>query len=376
MKLRNILNWIIPLSFLLAACNPANKKETGKLIQITQGENDCVQFYFNQSPENPSGTKVVYSLFTNDSTAVYTCNTDGTNHKHIGTVPGINRHMGAKAHWISDKLIVYHDGENCRLHFYNVNEKTESVYTGDIDEYSPKNNKIIFCSKNKDTTVLESGIYEFDLDTRESRQLIDMDRMKSFSDTMEQKFEPEIWRFDHAYWSPDNQKIMFQIKADKGSNPEGDFIFYASADGSGVQYIGPKMMHVQWWDNSTVFGHDWQQKKDKYMRRWNLHYEVVETVCGSGNHGCPSPNKELIATETWYGSDPIRLRLYKRGNSEPSEIIYEQTRNVAGRDFWEIHSHMHPSWSRDGSRVYFNAMPEKDGVSQLFAYDVPEKLLE
>ena len=49
MKLRNILNWIIPLSFLLAACTPANKKETGKLIQLTRGENDCVQFYFNQS---------------------------------------------------------------------------------------------------------------------------------------------------------------------------------------------------------------------------------------------------------------------------------------------------------------------------------------
>lgn len=258
---------------------------------------------------------------------------------------------------------------NNRVHIANLRTGARRAYPGFISHFSPVRQKIV--GKAEDEPGWEDGIYALDVNTGELERLIGMPEMQRFAEAMEKTFDGDLWRFSHPYWSPNGEHIMFQIKVGE-SRPYNDFIFYADADGSNVQLIGKKPMHVQWWNNETVFGHDWQQKNDKYMRRWNLEGKAVETVVGYGNHGAVSPNRQWVVTESWYGEEPIYLWLYRRGYTEPVEVLYEQAGQVGDISFWDKRSHTHPAFSRDGTRVYFNAITPGDEGAQVYAYDLDE----
>ena len=345
--------------------------ETMMRISI-DGAPHAVHHYFQQCPESPNGTRVAYSVLREDGrTDVYVCRTDGSEQRLVATVGGQSAHMGASTTWIDDRTLAFADVASFRVHLADLGTGQTRVLEGSVGEYSPVNGKIVFHSPGK---TLPRGIYDLDVETGARRLLIGMDDVEPFADTMRKPFLPQQWRLDHPYWSPDATKLTFQIKADTHSNPEGDFSFCARADGSDIRYICPKPMHVYWWDNESISGHDWAVKRDKHLRRWNLEGQMIEEVAGHGCHGAVSPDQEWVATESWYGSDPIVLRLYRRGGPEAVADLYVQPRDVNGEDFWEKHSHMHPAWSRDGKRVYFNAWPAEFPGPQVFALDVSRYL--
>ena len=130
-------------------------------------------------------------------------------------------------------------------------------------------------------------------------------------------------------------------------------------------------MHVQWWDNKSLFGHDWHDKGDYHMRRYDLKGALLEEISGPGCHGAVSPDRNWIVTESWYGSDPIKVFLYKKGETEPAKLLYWQRAVVKGIKFWDVRSHIHPAFSRDGKRVYFNGQGS-DGKSKVWCYDLSE----
>ena len=150
-----------------------------------------------------------------------------------------------------------------------------------------------------------------------------------------------------------------------------DYIFYCDENGENIRFIGLKPMHVQWWDNHSLFGHDWQDKMDYHMRRYDLQGNMLEEISGPGCHGAVSPNRKWIVSESWYGSDPIKVNLYKKGEINAAKLLFEQAAIVQGIKFWEVRSHIHPAFSRDGKRVYFNGQG-KDGKSKVWCYNLAD----
>jgi len=270
--------------------------------------------------------------------------------------------------------LAYDSNKDNIIYIHNIYTDQVDQYEGSqISDYSIVNHKILYKSKGKNKA--DKHVYALDLNTKTTAPLISIDDVVHLKEEMDTDIPVSGWNFDHPYWSPDGKKVMFQIKAKlktkKGGTKKREAYFlFADADGSNISFAGPKPMHVQWWDNETVFG--FETDGEHHMNLHDLEGKIIEEdLAGHGNHGTVSPNREWIVSDTWYRTNPIQVLLYKKGETYPRKVLFEQPDVVNGKDFWDIHSHAHPAFSRDGTKVYFNGQA-KDGLSKVWCYDLSE----
>lgn len=343
---------------------------------ISPPEADAVISYFQQFSESPDGKNVAFTLFhAPDSMEVVIKSLRSGEITSIVKIKGQNRHTGAHPVWASNEILIYGSSTEYEIYHHNIKTgKVKKYVGGQISDYSVANNKLLFINKDKEREKV--GFYVLDFNTGDRKCLISREDIAFLKSEMGTENPVEYWRLDHPYWSPDGKKINFQAKTDKkNSTREDDYIFYADEEGKNIKYIGLKPMHVQWWDNESVYGHDWQDKMDYHMRRYDLEGNMLEEITGPGCHGTVSPDRNWVVTESWYGSDPIKVFLYKKGETEPVKLLFQQPAVVNGIKFWEVRSHIHPAFSRDGKKVYFNGQGN-DGKSKIWCYDLSELMKE
>lgn len=335
---------------------------------------DALLAYFHQFAESPDGENVAYTLFDPPGRMLVVVHTLSTGKlTPVAMVRGQDRHTGTHPLWTSDRSLVYCSGSDYQIYHHDLGTGKVVEYAGgQISDYSPRHHKVLYNGKNAE--VEEKGIYSIDLENGSKEYLVSMEDMVELRDEVGIKSAVEHWRLDHPYWSPDGQKILFQLKTYSGkARADEVFLFYTDPEGIKIHYIGLRPMHVQWWDNESYFGHDNHEKDDKHLRRWNLEGELIEELSGPGCHATVSPDRNWIVTESWYRSDPISVNLYQRGKTRPTKELFRQPAVVNGKHFWDIRSHIHPSFSRDGNRVYFNGQGE-DGKSKVWFSDLDTSL--
>jgi hypothetical protein len=134
-------------------------------------------------------------------------------------------------------------------------------------------------------------------------------------------------------------------------------------------------MHFQWFDEQTLFGYvvpnvigaDPNTHLMHEMYRWNLDGEIIEQLAGYGCHGAARSDGKYFAGESWYGSDPIVLRLYARGSRDSLHTIFS---HHFVRPTWQNgRHHVNPSFSRDGMRLYYKKAVNEN-TSHAFSYDL------
>lgn len=330
----------------------------------------ALHFYFQQSPESPDGRHVAYSsLRTNEKeTDVWICAPDATGQRKIATVKGkVSPHMGAAPFWLGPSVLAFTEGGD-RVHIVDVSAGTKRVVPGAISDYSPANGLFCFRINEGESTSLVPGIYVLDPKKGDATLMVGQADVKELAAAMKVTRAVELWRFDHPLWSPNGQRMIFELKTGTTSRASEDFLIVADADGSNRRLFGRKPMHPGWWNDDLIFGHDWAHRNDKQFKLWTPEGNVSTTVAGEGCHGAVSPDHEWVATESWYGTDPIVLRLYRRGQTQPTAVLYVQKEH--SREIWTMRTHVHPAFSRDGRRVYFNAWPEGARGPRLMAVDI------
>lgn len=345
---------------------------------VSPAGEDAVIAYFQQFPDSPDGKNLVFTIFQeNDKMDVVLKVLETEEIFTLNTVNGTERHSGAHPIWINNETIAYSSDKDNIIYIQNIYTGIIDQYEGSqISDYSSVNNKLLYKTKGKKNR--DKQIYILDLNTKTTQSFINIDDVLPFKDEIGTSIPLEGWNFDHPLWSPDATKLMFTIKA-KEKTKSGEkkkteeYLFFADADGSNISFFGARPMHEQWWDNETFYGYrPGSGKVDRHMDRYDLVGNRIEKdVTGHGNHGSVSPNREWIVTDTWYKIDPISVYLYKKGDINPTKVLFQQPRMVKGKDFWEVRSHIHPAFSRDGKKVYFNGMA-KDGLSKVWSYDLTE----
>lgn len=330
----------------------------------------ALHYYFHQSPESLDGQRVAYSsLRTNDSeTDVFICAPDGSDQRKIATVKGkVSTHMGAAPFWLGASVLAFTEGGD-RVHIIDLAAGTTRVVAGAISDYSPANGQICFRINQGESDSLVPGIYVLDPNRGVSTLVVGRADVKEFATAMKVTRAVELWRFDHPLWSPDGKRMIFELKTGPASRSMDDFLLVADANGSRRSLFGHKPMHPGWWNDNLIFGHDWAHRNDKNFKLWTPEGHITTTVAGEGCHGAVSPDREWIATESWYATDPIVLRLFRRGQTQPAAILYVQKER--SRELWTMRTHLHPAFSRDGRRVYFNAWPAGAKGPQVMAVDI------
>ncbi|NJN27355.1 MAG: hypothetical protein HC819_15960 [Cyclobacteriaceae bacterium] len=337
---------------------------------ISPPDADAVISYFQQCPESPDGKKMAFTIFYQpDSMGIVVKDLNSGELKTINKIKGQVRHTGAHPIWIDNESLIYGSPSEYVIYHHNIITGAIRQYPGGkISDYSLINKKLLFVNSNKN--MGQVGVYTMDFSSNEGDCVVSLDDVATLKEEIGTINPLNYWRIDHPYWSPNGKKILFQIKTDKNkSTKKDDYIFYADEYGEHIHFIGRKPMHVQWWDNESVFGHDWQDKEDYYMRRYDLKGNLVEELSGPGCHGAVSPDRQWIVTESWYGSDPIRVFLYRKGKTNHEKLLFEQKAIVNGIEFWKVRSHVHPAFSRDGKKVYFNGQGA-DGKSKVWRYSL------
>ena len=243
------------------------------VMKISEGDAFSVLNYFHVCPESADGRHVAYTQFPDGphesqkgDANVMVCDPDGNHQQCVGQTSQVRQHRGACPTWIDDQHLAYSqtgDGHG-PVHVVNVESGEEKTYDGGMDNYSPALERTYFNAPFEG----EDAVWYLDLKTGRRHVAVTMDRIMAFS--RESGFPIEPAGLAHAYITPSGHKIAFRVGG------EEKVIILADPDGANLQMFGKKMMHWQFFDDASLFGHDDVFEGDKHMRRWDLSGEIIE----------------------------------------------------------------------------------------------------
>jgi Tol biopolymer transport system component len=319
--------------------------------------------YYGVTPESPDEKRLCYALYPEPTGLVddvkypvnpaelWVCNMDGTGHRRLfkGNHPV---HNGLMQSWVDDKHIVFaSDGDT-----YIINADTGKIAFGPFEGFSPGHyalsGKVLMYQRRNPTKP--RGIYEFDTATGKMRLAVPYDKY-----------------IGHVQCSTDGKTILFKNK-DNNNN----YLVVVDIESESLKILpGEKPMHFQWFDEQSLFGsavprvigRDINKHPLHEMYRWNLDGEIIEYLAGHGCHGAARSDGKYLAGESWYGSDPIVLRLYARGRRDSLHTIFSH--NFVLPTWRSGRHHVNPSFSRDGMRLYYKKAVNEN-TSHAFSYDL------
>jgi len=355
---------IIFMIFLIG-CNHNDRKraddtKSGLPVRVGPEGFNSTFSYYNTTPESPDGSKIAYVKFLADTkedrseqvpTEIWICNSDLSNHQKVIATSSIQTHNGAKVQWLDNQSLAFED-DSIRVVNLSGQSLTKAV-NGRLG-HETHNGKILYSANAEQTNY--SSIYEYDINKQQVRQLGDAmdftDLVNHFDNT--DFIAPEEWTIGHLQYNPDGSKIAFRLNVGP-KNEKFKHLVTMDINGDNVHYLGPKPMHFSWFDKESIMGHDNQiddgYPNDKSVRRWNQQGKVIETLGGPGNHLGASFDRKLFASESWYGTTPVIISVFKKGQSN---AYWQDTVSLDAHTTWKLGYHINPSFSRDGKRVYFN----------------------
>lgn len=332
----------------------------GPAIRVgPEGFNSTLGFY-GTSPESPDGTRIAYVKLLQKTKVnrdemvpgeLWVCRSDLSNHRKIISLNPIKIHNGARVQWIDNHTIAYSDDKIRAVDLDG--HAVITAFEGDIGHH-PHAGRILYSTNDPQTNL--STIYELDVTTGQKSALANvMDfqgLLRQFTDS--EFIAAKNWRILHLQYCPDGSKIAFRMNVGR-SIEKHKHLVTMDHGGANVHYFGPKPMHFGWYDNESIMGHDNQiadgMPNDRSLRRWDQDGKFIETLAGPGNHLGASENRELFSSESWYGENPIIVKVFRRKRMEP---VWQEIASNAPHTTWVLGYHINPCFSRDGKRVYFN----------------------
>jgi hypothetical protein len=351
--------------------------EPGVPVRVGPEDFNSTFSYYNTTPESPDGSMISYvkilsvqmNRYTKLSGELWICNTDLSGHKMITELNKFQVHNGVNAQWVDNKTIAYFDDEYIRVVNLKGKEQVPAIRAASIG-HAPHDEKILFSRISEETSYWT--IYEYDISNGDITEIADASTFKDVVNhfSIDNIRDMSDRKIIHLMYSPDGSKIALRL--DLGNDGEIDnHLVTMNKSGGDIHFFGPKPMHFAWYDNESIMGHDNQvndrKTNDKSARRWSLDAEYIETLAGPGNHLAASLDRELYASESWYGKDPVVLKIFRKGETKQFWFDY------VGDDItvWELGNHVNPSFSRDGKRVYYHKSVGP-GQSQAWMVVIPE----
>lgn len=370
------MRFLFTLAMCLGASGVAASLEP---VDVYDGEGSSGFSYYGTSPESPDGRRLAYVVHHLDGTQeLRICNHDLTAHRKLADI-NIGIHNGAKAFWIDNQRLAY-DSIGLRVINVDTGKQLYGPFPIKSETHFSVNNRIIFHGSVQD----KLAVWELDCDLGKTRIITTLGDVNAA--LKQQNVDTKNEEITHIQPSADGNRFLFRFGEGRGRRMG----CVRMADGSllGV-FPGEKPMHFLWYDNKTVMGANWnfkatdhapddfvvfrQAAQGRWYQRFNLEGGVLETLAGTITHGAGSPDRNWYAGETAnYGRIPIRLALYRRGNTSPTAILMDHSyKNIT----WAKRAHVNPSFSRGGKRVYFfRAISETQfnasfvDISELIAY--------
>jgi len=328
---------------------------------------------YGLTPESPDETRILYAQFKGrpgEAVALMVCSRDLKDHRELLALPKGAIHDTIQPAWLDDtRAACTAEGKT-----YVVDTRAAKLIGDPIEgrmNHHPHGNRILIpMDEDGNAHGPKRGVYEVDTVTREARLIATYDALVArFATHLKEGMAALKGKLviQHAQYSPNGEIIAVKLVVSKTQEV---YSISFRRDGSDAVWFGKKPLHFQWYDNETLWGHDYDvddgSEDDGCTKRWDRHGRLVEVLAGYGCHPGMSSDKQWFATESRYGSSPVVLWLYRTESTKAAAIL------MASSDIspvWKMRAHVNPSFSRDGTRVYFSK-PVSSRTSQAWYADV------
>lgn len=327
----------------------------------TNGQSSALGYY-GTSPESPDGEQLAFVTFNEAegvAGTVWVC--DRNDFSDLRAVLDIdsNAHNGAEVLWMSNTVLACQAESNGEIKV--VDTDTDTVLLSQLYgaiSHNSVNGKLAFAVNPRERNswwnelgqTMERGIYLWDISTGTTSLVCSAATLSSTLNSVgatDLVAEPVIY---HLQFSPDGEKLM--LRWDGQTDPH---MAVLALDGTLVSaYPDPKPLHSLWYDTNTIMGVETYSTSSLKgdFKRWALDGTEIETLAGVVTHGAASPDRQWFAGETAnYFQSPIPFVLFEKGSTAQSQKLWQHAFDGM---VWTNEYHVNPSFSQDGSRVYFN----------------------
>ncbi|MCH5213338.1 MAG: PD40 domain-containing protein [Oscillospiraceae bacterium] len=326
--------------------------------------------------ESPDGKRIVYAkkkdMKQKEGMEIWICNTDLTNHRHVYTVECLN-HNGPSATFIDNSTVVFRDmsGEVSAFIIMDVDSLKikHKIYAKEShraeNRIYPFSVSESFLDKNPDYPMINtSGIYTLDTRNDKIKMIMSGDELTEMVKSHGLTPVQDTVSVSHVQLNPSATSIMMRIGVK--DCPVFGALGCVDIDTGVSHMIADKPVHQLWYDDNTYMatrqfennGHI--EMHSSYIARFSKDGEELEVLGGIGNHIDGNHDRTLFAGDRCYPGYSPDIYIYEKGNKKAiHEIAIPNLQDVV----WKWHVHPNPSFSNDGTRLYFN-MPVSENKTE------------
>lgn len=341
-----------------------------KVMQISGSDMESKHSYFDLCPESPDGTKVSFFQFDKGAPGdgrIVICRPDGSGCINVPFTCRAGSHTAAEQQWMNNDEVVFQFSEDDKTYcgVYSISEGTLRKVPGGIRMFSDISGLGLFVDKKPGGSALEHAVCSIDLSSNQTRRLFTVKDLAAINPLADKIPNLEDVYLKHTKWSSDG-KQFFTVFTNRPDNRVKS-LFVANADGSNLRYLC-EFGHHPMWSSDSSYIYAFRKLPEK-----GYNDLIAYPVDGSepyimlkharGVHSSISPDNRYLVTDVhnWGKEGQGAILLY-----DLSAQDYEVLASFPLPDkSHETGTHPHPVWSRNGKRVYFNAMHE--GQARLFA---------
>lgn len=345
-----------------------------EFIPIWEGEEGSSLLGMNGGvPDSPDRSLLVYArkrhLDRPDDhvTEIWICRYDLTGHRKVYEVVCGN-HNGPSATFLNNDWIVFRGQNEERMGYFIIFDiRRERIVHGPVlakESHREENGLYPFSiseeyvGKNPAYPQIGTpGIYTLHLETGEIRQAVDSRELLAFIRSRGFTPNENTARMSHVQLNPSANKVMMRLSVEE-CKILGALGCYDLA--AGVWHLIPdKPIHQLWYDDDSYMAmfhhHDGTRivKETSRLNRYSLDGDIIEPLGGIGNHIDGSPNRQWFVSDTAFPGSDIDILLYRKGVQAPAARLDS---HPFGDAVFRLQVHPNPTFSRDGSRVYFNRL--------------------
>jgi hypothetical protein len=353
-----------------------------RITMVSPADVPAIHSYFDLPPESPDGSRVVYFAFLEGPPGlgrVTVAARDGGRARAFDPPVSGSAHHAVLQQWIDDDSIAYSV-------MTDQGPATEVVTLGDggrrrldrsIRMFSPASGMGL-CDVSAARALglaAEEAIHLVNPRSGEVRRLFTRDEVFAAHPWRDTFSDLEHVHFQNSKWSPDGARFFTvytnesYLRAGGEATRMKSLIVGDAADGYRPRYLAEFGHHPMWaHDGSFVYAYTRPAEGGQDLTAFPLDGSAPRTLAAKvpGIHATLSPDGRSALTDAFGRPEPgmacvLLLDLASGSARELVTMKAPDTTHGTG-------CHLHPVWSRDGGRVYFNS--NDSGVSHLYALDL------
>ncbi|MCB1121940.1 MAG: hypothetical protein KJT03_10350, partial [Verrucomicrobiae bacterium] len=355
--------------------------------QISVGTAPAMHAYMDICPESPNGDLITYFEFEDKIPGwgrVAVANRDGSDVRYVSDRVRGGDHDATRQQWIDDEHLIYGIEDEEWSVIVNLKDKTTRKVQGSIGMVSEINGKGLTHNNFPPSKYGKNGrpseVMIMNLEKGTLQVLLNQDEMIPMHPRRDIITDPK-WKgmgvFKHPKWSPDGKQFfwvyMLEIKGTDTKLVKSALL--ADQHGKNIRYVSEVGQHPMWSGNENLVSYI-RQEGFEHRDNPTAQDVTLHALDGRGDHvlipnalgilGSLSPDGKLFASDIhdWPEKGRHAVILYDVASGNYRVLVHMR----AGVDDPENAMHPHPSWSRDGKGIYFNASDA--GASRVYFADL------